>query len=403
MRELTKGYHNDVLAIHNAIMFDTLIYPFNITTETAKKFTFEDQDGSELREQKGYLALKEIDGKKQKYFIPDEIYSQLPVRINQAEEIYLKDSTRAKSIIIKPTSITPFRIRAEKCFNSTKEFVDTILPFQHTNPEAWTLNKMIAIMGYVGKTFVCECSKSEFGKSSVYIFMDAITKKSPVFQPRSVPGTLAQITSDGNMVLDEIHECEASVKKIIENMALQLGGGSPTYINGAMKATGTKARYDVSRQSMTFLYNVYQNYKDPEKEFFDFIFSNNVALDSRFLKLKLDGVLLEKFDKDFNMVEVAERNKMFYMKIAKHLLWLKNLKEQNPNSEEDFKPTVQLVELKGRRKIVFDEIVWIINQYAETQEEFDKYYNILEQSIIDYRTHKGDRIGKQKIIEEQVE
>jgi hypothetical protein len=390
MREEAKKWSLDVLQMHSALMYDTLIHSHNITTEHLKQYEFEDQEGLELPQPlKGYFAVKEVDGKKVKYFVESQFLSELPIRVNDTETLLFKESSRSKSEVLRPTNCTAFRVNPEKIFNTAKELIDTIAPFNHTRPEMWTLNKIIAIMGYVGRTYIGICSASEFGKSSAYLVIDAITKKCPVFQPRSVPGILTQITSDGNIVFDEVQKVTSEVKNVMENFALQVAGNAPIYINGARKAVGTKQRYDVSLQSITFLYNIWSNYANPEEEFFDNIWSNKKAIDSRFLKVKLEGVLTERFDKNFDIVKVAEDNKMFYMKVAKHLLFLKHQKQSNSYTRRYSR--TQELNLKGRHKLIYDEITWGIDCYSESQKEYDDYVNLLNGCINSYKEMLGDQ------------
>lgn len=407
MRTEIEKWHLSVIALHSANMFDNLIWPFNLTTETAKQFTFEDKAGEEP-EVKGYFAMKEVDGRKIRYFLEDDIINHLPVRANTTEEWLYKESARAKAIVLHVMEYTPFRIRPENCYSGFHAFIDHLAPFEHTFPFQWTLNKMIAVMGLLGKTFTCLSSQAEFGKSCIYEILNEITQKSPVFQPRSIPGILAQITGNGNIVFDEVHKSNADVKRCMENFALQVGANKPVYINGAMKSSRTKAKYDVTWQSITFLYNTLDHYTDPDKEFFDNIFSNNPAIDSRFLKLRMDGVLTEKFDKDFNMVKVAEDNKMEYMKVAKHLLYLRDLKIQNQYVRR-YNPSERKLMLQGRKRILFDEITWAVDMYAGSQEEFDQYYGLLEDCIIGYDRMVGrrsslraDMVTEQPVTEEEV-
>jgi len=396
MRKEIQHWHSMVLATYQAIMFDSLIHPHNITTESAKTYEFEDEDEAPSRNPnhpkglfRGYMAMKDVDGKKTKYFLEESYYKDLPIRVEQHDEVFYKDNARVKSVVYLPTDITPFKIKPECCWTDNHDFIDTIAPFQHTQPDSWTLNKIIAVMTYVGKTFLCICSLSEYGKSSIYLIFDAVTKKCPVFQPRSVPGVLAQITGDGNMVFDEVHDAASEVKSCMENFSLQVAGNSPIYINGAMRSTNTKPKYDVSGQSITYLFNVYGNYRDPEKQFWDNIWANRKAMQSRFLQLKLDGKLLEEFDKDFDIPKVASDNKMYYVKIAKHLLYLKSLKLSNGYVRR-YKNPVEL-ELKGRHKIIYDEITWGIDLYSRTQDEYTKFVLLLNKAINDYKEMTGEK------------
>ena len=398
MRVEIRQFHSLVLQAHSAIMFESLIYPHHVITTSAAQWVLEDKEGLEQPPIKGYFAMKDVAGKKTKYFIPDYMYPELPIRVDESEEMLFRDSSKKKSIVIMPTEVTPFRVKAEQVYKNNHNFIDALAPFQHSNPEMWTLNKIIAVMGYVGKTFVGVCSAPEFGKSSIYSILDSITKKCPVYQPRSVAGVLAQITSDGNMIFDEPGGIIKEVKKIMENFSLMVAGNNPIYINGALKSKDTKPKYDVAQQSITYLYNLYSNYANPDKEFFDYLWADKAAMDSRFLRLKMDGILTETFSKDFDIVAVAERNKMFYMKIAKHLLWLKHLKITNGYVRRYNKKG--RLNLKGRHKIIFDEITWGLDIYCDMQEEYDKYFDLLEGCIISYKEMLGDKV---EVKEEQIE
>lgn len=401
MRDVIRKWHSITLQSYQAMMFESLIHRHNIVTESPKIYTFENDDGGEVG-LKGYFAMKEVDGKKSKYFIEEESYPKLPIRVNSVEEMFYKESARSKSVILRPTEITPFRITPKACWESNKEFIDSIAPFEHSMPDMWTLNKIVAIMAYIGKTSIGICSLSEFGKTSIYLILDSLTKKCPVFQPRSVPGVLVQITGNGNMVFDEVHEVESKVIKCMENFSLQVAGNSPLYINGAMKSKNTKAQYDVAQQSITYLYNVYGNYANPNKQFWDNIWANKKAMESRFLTLRFEGKLIETFDKNFNIPMEAQDNKMFYIKVAKHLMHLKSLKFENKYVRR-YTQGNHLV-LTGRHKAVYDELAWGIDVYSESQAQYDSFITLLNGCIQGYKDMiNGYSASTTKVNKEVVE
>ena len=146
MREPIQKWHSIVLSAYQAIMFDTLIHSHNIISESSKSYTFEDKEGSELNSIRGYFAMKEVEGIRSKYFIEEQYFTDLPIRVNDSEEIFFKESARARSVVLRPVEITPFRIRPEQCWEDNHEFIDGIAPFKHSQPDYWTLNKIVAIM-----------------------------------------------------------------------------------------------------------------------------------------------------------------------------------------------------------------------------------------------------------------
>jgi hypothetical protein len=158
-----------------------------------------------------------------------------------------------------------------------------------------------------------------------------------------------------------------------------------------MRSKNTKPKYDVSQQSISYLYNVYSNYSKPAEQFWDSIWSNKKAMQSRFLRVRLEGKLLEKFDKDFDVPKVAEENKMLYVNIAKHLLYLKQLKFKN-TYEKRFKPNTEQISLKGRHEIIYKEIVWGIDLYSTSQEEYNKLTSLLDSCINSYKEMLGETV-----------
>jgi hypothetical protein len=199
-----------------------------------------------------------------------------------------------------------------------------------------------------------------------------------------VPGILNKITTEGNLVFDDIQNVPSDPKKAMEQMNMQIAGGSPLYLNGAMKSHNTKNKYDVSRQSITYLYNDVNNYKEPEKKYFDFMFENNGAIDTRYLKLLLKGKMVQKFKKDFDIKQMAEKNRSYYIKFAKELLYLKSVKTQNKYVRR-WKHNSTLT-VKGNRRInIYEEITWGIDMYSKTQEIYDRLVNVLDTAIKDYK------------------
>jgi len=113
------------------------------------------------------------------------------------------------------------------------------------------------------------------------------------------------------------------------------------------------------------------------------------------LKVKLDGVLTEKFDKDFDIPKTAEENKMYYIAIAKELLYLQEVYKTN-NYKRRFTRVEYLTKLKGRREQVYDAITYLIDMYADDETEYNLYCAHLEKAIIDYQNMINPYSGEQE-------
>ena len=336
MKEDNRKYHQQVLATHNSMMYSTLIHPHSIRSETLKQIELKDMNTQEPFLTKGFFAVKDRD----KYWITTQFIDYLPLRVERNE---CDEYTHQDDVVLYPTNPKIFKINPEQCFDNT-ELLDHFMNFKHTNQITWDLIRIIGIALQIGRGYVCLCSNPSSGKTSVFDGLHSLTDKCPVFKPRSVPGVLHQITSTGNMVFDDVLEAKKEVREIMEEMNINIGGWRSVYINGALKSSQTKREYPVNNQSITYLFNRRQDYANPEKNYFDVMFENNKAIDDRFLKVKLDGNLEEDFRVDFNINQEADKNKMYYIKMAKHLLWLEQQKQQN-NFKLKFKPMIKLLTL----------------------------------------------------------
>ena len=386
MKEDVKPWHMSVLNQYRHTMYESLLHPHNVVSENLKEVVFENRDPC-----RGYFVKKD----KVKYWIDDATYDSLPVRLGDHNEelIYKED------VVIHPMNPKKFKIVPTHSFK-IREFVDMFVPFQHNNPEHWFLMKVVALMGFIGRTYICVSSESQFGKSSVFDVIHSLTDKSPVFRPRSVPGVLQQITGNGNMVFDEAHRCRKDVIDIMEEFSLKLADGSPNYINGAMRASSTRENYDCRLQSITYLYNNTDHYKNPEKNYFECMFGNNTAIDTRFLKLKLDGILTEKFDRGFDIPGIAENNKHFYISIAKELLYLQELRLKNGYKRRH--QTNTILGMEGRRRQVYNELTWLLDMYSNTQAEYDDWIRILDECIIAYKEMVNMLKGEMEVEVEEI-
>jgi hypothetical protein len=248
----------------------------------------------------------------------------------------------------------------------------------------WKLYKLISLASYIGRTYICIATSPEFGKSGLFDVLHSLTDRCPVFKPRSVPGVLNHINGTGNMVFDDIIQgTKKEVKDIMEEFCLQVAWGRSVYINGAMKSNNTKSSYNCSNQSITFIYNTLDCYKGGNDIYFDDFFGNNKAIDSRFLKLKMDGMLTEKFDKNFDIIGCAEDNRQYYINVAKYLLHLQEVKQSN--SYVLRWKNNSILDVKGRRRAIYNDICWVIDMYSESQQEYDLLITELDKCIIAYK------------------
>ena len=363
-------------------MFQTLLYETHITSSNLKRIEFEDSaNDTDLR--LGYFLrnnriLYWLDSHYKTANGKESVLKLLPIRPKQMEIRKYKEDL--VNVIMKPI---PFSITAEKTFPDVRMFIDSLFPFEHSNPIDWKLMKIISVMAFVGKTMLVISTPPAFGKTAIFSGLNCINNKSPVFKPRSVPGTLNQINTNGNMVFDEIQGCNGEVKHIIEDIIKFVGDGKPMYHNGALASHNTKQSYDITLQSMTFLVNHVSDYKNADKNFFDNIFDDKGAVDNRLLKLKFNGELTTKFERDFDILQVADDNKRKYIDIAKYMLYLQQIKRKN--TVKNAYNAIERPFMSNRQASTYDEITWLISLYSTSVAEYNELLRAMNTAFLGYK------------------
>ncbi len=388
MKKELRKYHKDVIELHNTQLFDELIYEHHVSSTNLKEIEFD------TCIDKGYFALKD----KKRYWIEQDVYPHLPIRASDHEQYKYKED-----VVFRPQTVVPFKITPEQVWESQTEFVNQFLPFNHTEPLQYKVAKIVAIIGYVGKNFICMTSNPEFGKSSSYEFIHAVTNMSPVFEPTTKPGILQQITTYGNMVFDDVFSAKKEVRDVMETINYQIGGGKSVYINGSLATKNTKAKYNCMNQSLTYLYNRYDDYKDQvtcrvRRYWHSNMWDNIKAMDSRFLKLKFEGDLNEGFQKNFNLRKTATDNKMYYIQTAKHLMWLQQVKEQNKYKSRY--TVADVPRMNNRRKEVYYDILWLIDMVSVNEIEYKELKRCLDKGIEDYQLM--ERQAKKEVLNNEL-
>lgn len=347
-----KRYHYNTLKMFNVELFETLLHEHNVISDNLKELENTDTG---VRYQ-GYYAKKD----KNLYFLNKETLKELPVRIN--ETIEEKDG---KNIVFVITKFRSFKIKGEKTI-PFKILIDELACFEHTKPIDWTLYKIICLASYCGRTFTRISTNPAFGKNSMKNIMNLLTDQVKVVKPRSVPGVLKELTPTGELVLDESSGLKKEIRDLIQEIVLQLGDGSPTYTNGALKSQShhTKDKYDVHGLSITAMYNRLSDYKG-EGEFFDYQFANNSAIKDRLFPLLFEGTLNERFELDFNPKEEAEIHKTSIIQLLKNIQYYK---ENWRNELKDYNTIIH--NCKGRHKQSVEVFFDFINLYSDSEEEY---------------------------------
>jgi len=238
----------------------------------------------------------------------------------------------------------------------------------------------MGLASYCSRTFIRLSTNPGFGKDSIKNTLHNLTGKVNNIKPRSIPGVLKELTADGEVVLNESSGMKKDIRDLLQEIILQLGDGSVTYANGALRsgAHQTKDKYDVHKLSITAMFNRVEDYKERD-DFFDYQFSNNTAVKDRLLPIRLSGLLTENFQLDFDYNKLMKENTGFLADI------IKNIEYWKENHLNELKPYINPSnDIKGRHKQSLNVLFNFINLYSDSQEEHTKWCNLLLQRIKDY-------------------
>ena len=368
-------FHYDTLQLFRSEMYDTLLFKHNLKSSTPKEVEFKDYDG----DIKCFILQKN----NSVYLLDKRYFKQLPIRIKESKELVTKQGDVVQVI----TKFDSFAIKASKEM-TFREMVD-IIDISHTNNDLYTLWKIVAYASRISRINIRVCSPSEWGKSSIFHVLDMVFYKSPVVtQVRSVPAFALNVSPDGLIVLDEMGNIPGEIKDKILSCLLQCGDMKTKLTLGSAgsHSHGTKPLYDIHNFSCVCLYNDLSQYKDPEK-FFDRMWSNNRAVTSRFLPLRLKGGVLDMTQFRGKAPKLTQEVKNKYYAMMKSLEWY----TEHWDTESDQEYVMQMCgnncpQIKGIRHpdslFKIGSFIYLYTQGNES--EFVKYLKLLGKSYDEY-------------------
>ena len=353
-------YSYSVLAEFQHKLYDGILYNDNVIKNNAKIIEIENNEKGIIEEMEGFYLRKD---EHKLYVMDKEFYPLLPIKVKEEQEVRLVDKNIAYKIDV-PES---FKINPKNIY-SFKELVD--MPnIKHSNPNHMLLWGIICHTAYISRIVCRVCSTSSFMKDGYLSAMDMLYDKVNVICPRSSPGFHNSITADGIIAPNEMSGIKKEVKNIVERAILNgLGDMKSQYNPGSLGsvAHGTKPIYDIHMLSVLMLFNNLDHYDNPNS-FFDFMWTNNTAMNKRPLPIKLDGEVDNIQFKYDDPKEESSKNYNKYIDMVKSMAyhkdnWLEGVDIQLVNTLcNKFKCSV------GRWNDSFREIVKGICKYYNNE------------------------------------
>lgn len=368
-------------------MYDTLLYPYHLSSNTPKVIDWKDRRGSS----RVYELVKDNTRYVLSYKTPNNTDSllELPIRVLTS----YTDDTKDNKVVQVITDYKTFHVRPDKKMTFRQKIdADKIV---HKLPDAWTLWKIIHHAGKYSRINIRVSGPTEWGKTSYADAdkeLDPYTKVIP--KPRSVPALSRGITDKGVLILDEMGRLPTEAKDMIQTFLFQLGQLSNDFVTGTLGSTAykTKDRYDTDNLSVINLYNNIEYY--PKKEdFFDYAFANSYAINTRYFPLRLPGMKIgmkpSRYKKEMgsmldsmqfhggSLLSLDTDVVSFYHNIMNTDEYYRQNWRKEVDNEFVVSRCEKIEEITGRHLDSFMNICYFIRMYSESDTEFDKYFSML--------------------------
>jgi len=318
-----------------------------------------------------------------KSFEPDEQITG-DARIDIREELPIKvldhvPISKQNTLYERVSDWAPVRIKPERTYEY-RELIDSLASFKHTSERDQKLWWMIAMAGYLDKVYVRIATEPGFGKDSAIKILGLLTDDVTDSNASVTRAKLEFMTQYKLLALNEFSDLPPKKWENIESFVLDVADDSPTVTKRSRAHNGVGEVIDISDFSVLMFYNDLKNYQEPE-DYFD----NRAkeAVDDRFVPIRLAGQLSdERFEEaeEINMEELVRDNMGEYKSFIRGIRWWGENYESEVN--RDWSADFDDYSLRWTRNL--KRIAKSINLYAESEDEFHEYVELLKDRIRDY-------------------
>jgi len=260
-----------------------------------------------------------------------------------------------------------------------KEVVDILSSLKHTNMEHQKLMWFMGITQLYDRANFRISTPAGFGKDSTVDILGSLIGKANTIENPTL-AKLEYMCSNKWLAINEVIDIKKGDWRTMEQFLLSAGAQKSEITKHSRATTnGVKEILDLSSLSLSLMYNDIDHYPNADL-YFDTV-TKKAVLD-RFPPLRLNGEFTEDFNsvKDYDVEAFAkEKYEIYKDLIGNFVYYQKNILD-----------TMHRYKIKGLRtlpkrwKLNIGRLLKIIDMYCESQEEFDKWVNIINTSMIDY-------------------
>lgn len=319
------------------------------------------------------------------YILPAKWDGILPIKPKEWFKCQIKKSDKTVYKFITKTNemkITP--VSEDKDF---KKFVSKWNPLKHTSERDWLFLKMVAIASKYKGIKLCICSSPSAGKNSNFTLMNCITEDVCRIQKPTL-AKLETVCYYNRVVLpDEVTSLQKAQIAEIEPTILWVADNSPEYNKHSMAKNSKMNKVNLTDLSVIFTYNRKQDLSEGTV-FFDDIWQNKAAFQSRYPHILLDGEIDEHFPtlSRTQAIELMEDNFESMRKTAKeYVYWINNI-------HNHLHHWVKNINLSHRHSANMEGIFDVLDVYCDTQQEYDDWMRWISNKMLAYRQMVKGRI-----------
>lgn len=284
-----------------------------------------------------------------------------------------------------------FRIRPEQSM-SFREMIDEFASAESSYPKHQILLWFIAFMSLYDKANIRVCSPPGMGKDGTIDIPGNLIGGCGTIENPSIAKLEERAYTLKWLAVNEVVGISNSQWKDIELFLLAVGADKPKITKRTRKFGNVDEIIDVSKFSLSLLYNDIDCYPD-HNDYLDF-FSKKAVLD-RFVPMRLQGRLIENFDKIrfINVKKFVAENMDYYKGLVRNFLYYKEEYREHLHGYH----SNQLMNFgsKKRWEANTHKLLKIVDLYCDTQDEFNEWVQVINESIQDY----NDMLQYPKLIE----
>lgn len=262
---------------------------------------------------------------------------------------------------------------------SFKQLIDNLSSFEHTNPTHQKLLWFMTLTQIMDRANFRVSTPPGFGKdSTVDILGNLIGGTGTIENP-----TIAKLEERASVLkllaINEVVDVARSDWRLIEQFLLQTGAFKPEVTKRSRKYGALGEIINISNFSISLLYNDINCYPKGTK-YFDEVTKD--AVKDRFPALRLYG----KYTEDFNKIKFLDVKKYVTENFEKYKKFIYTLMyyKVNVNKELHKWDSKLLINTPERWKTNLGRLLKIVDLYCDSQEEFNKWINVINVALKDY-------------------